>query len=137
MLADKFSGTKAGNMAHYYAGVCYLHSGDFDNAIKQMEAYNGEGDLLPAIKYGILGDCYSEKEDYPKAIDYYEKAADNTKNDLLGLHYLKKLGMLNEKQGNNEAAHKAYERIRTDFPNPQNAEWKDIDKYIYRAGMPK
>ncbi|MBK6996587.1 MAG: tetratricopeptide repeat protein [Saprospiraceae bacterium] len=133
-LADKFSGTPAGNMAHYYAGICYLQSGDFDNAIAQMEDFSPKGDLLPAMKNGILGDCYSEKQDFGKALDYYEKAADAAENDMLAIYYLKKLGMLNENQGNTKAALKAYERIRRDHPNPQSSDWRDVEKYIYRAG---
>jgi len=133
-IADKFSGTPAGNSANYYAGICYLQMGDFDNAIKYLEDYSPEGDLLPAMKYGALGDCYSEKEDYGKALDFYGKATDATKNDLLATYYLKKLGMLNEHQGNKEAAVKAYERIRRDFPNQSSQDWREIEKYIYRAG---
>lgn len=133
-LADKFSGTPAGNMAHYYAGICYLHTGDFDNAIAQMDDFSADGDLLPAMKYGIMGDAYAEKQDFGKALDYYEKAADASENDLLAMYYLKKLGMLNEHQGNKEAAIKAYERIRRDYPNQQSGDWRDIEKYIYRAG---
>ena len=133
-LADKYSGTPAGNMAHYYAGICYLQSGDFDNAIAQMEDFSAKGDLLPAMKNGILGDCYSEKQDFGKALDYYEKAADAAENDMVAIYYLKKLGMLNENQGNAKAALKAYERIRRDYPNPQSADWRDVEKYIYRAG---
>lgn len=137
-LADKFSGTPAGNMAHYYAGICYLQTGDYDNAIDQMESFDPEGSLLPAVKYGVIGDCYSEKEDFEKALDYYEKAADATENDLLILYYLKKLGMLNEKLGNKEAAIKAFERIRVEAANPQSGDWRDIEKYIYRLqGGPK
>jgi len=131
-LADKFSGTPAGNSANYYAGICYLNMGDIDNAIRYLEDYSGEGDLLPAMKYGALGDCYSEKEDYGKALDYYEKAVDATKNDLIAGYYLKKLGMLNEHQGNKDAALKAYERLHRDFPNPASQDWREVEKYIYR-----
>jgi tetratricopeptide (TPR) repeat protein len=136
-LADKFSGTPAGNMAHYYAGVCYLHSGDFDNAIAQMKDFSAEGDLLPAMKNGIIGDCYAEKEQYDEALSYYEKAADATENGLLATYYLKKLGMLNENQGKKDAALKAYERIRLEFANNESGEWKDIEKYIYRVKLSK
>ncbi|MFN0214536.1 MAG: tetratricopeptide repeat protein [Saprospiraceae bacterium] len=131
-LADKFSGTPAGNLAHYYAGVCYLQSGDYDNAIAQMEEFSAEGELLPAMKNGIIGDCYSEKEDYAKALDYYEKAAESTENNMLGLYYWKKLGMLHDHQGNKEEAIKAFERIRRDYANLESSEWQDIEKYIYR-----
>jgi len=61
-LADKYSGTPAGNLANYYAGVSYLHLGEFDNAIQYLEKYDAEGELLPAMKYGALGDAYSEKK---------------------------------------------------------------------------
>ena len=136
-LADKFSGTPAGNSANYYAGVCYLQLGDFDNAISYMDKFDCEGDLLPAMKYGVLGDAYSEKGDFGKALDYYEKASNATKNDLLAGHYLKKLGMLNEMQGNKDAALKAYERLHREFPNPASQDWREVEKYIYRAGAGK
>lgn len=131
-LADQYSGTKAGNACNYYAAICELQTGDFDNAIKYMNDFDGAGDVLPAIKYGVLGDCYSEKQAYDKALDNYEKAADAAKVDVIAIYYLKKLGMLYEHEGKNEKALKAYNRIKTDYPNQQLADWRDIDKYIYR-----
>lgn len=133
-IADKFSGTPAGNLARYYAGVCYLQSGDFDNAISQLNDFSPDGDLLPSMKYGIMGDCYAEKQDFDKALDYYKKAADAAENGLVGMFYLKKLGMLNEIQGNKDAALEAFERIRRDYPNQQSGDWRDVEKYIYRLG---
>ncbi len=131
-IADKFSGTDAGNTANYYAALCYLQMGDFNNATSFMENYSPEGTVLPAIKYGVLGDCYSENKDFAKALSQYEKAVDATKNEVIASFYLKKLGMLNEYQGNNDAAKKAYERLRTDFPNQNSQDWREIEKYIYR-----
>jgi tetratricopeptide (TPR) repeat protein len=132
-LVDKYNGTNAGNAARYYAGVCYLQMGDFDNAIQFMESFKPAGDLLPIMKFGVLGDCYSEKEDYSKALDYYEKAANAGNNDLLSIHYLKKVGLLNEHQGNKEAALKAYKSIKEDFVATGSADWREIDKYINRV----
>jgi tetratricopeptide (TPR) repeat protein len=131
-IIDKYGSTPAGNTANYYAGVCYLNLGDFDNAIKHMEDFDAAGDFLPTMKYGILGDCYSEKQDFGKAIDMYEKASSATDNESVVPMYLKKLGMLNEKQGDKDAAIKAYERIRSEYPNQASGDWRDIEKYIYR-----
>ncbi|MCB0529295.1 MAG: tetratricopeptide repeat protein [Saprospiraceae bacterium] len=136
-LADKYSGTPAGNSAQYYAGICYLQLGEFDNAIKHLDDYSAEGSLMPAMKNGTLGDCYAEKGEYDKALNYYEKAASATENKLLAGYYLKKLGMLNEYQGNKDAALKAYERLHRDYPNPTSADWREVEKYIYRAGAAK
>lgn len=136
-IIDKYGSSAAGNSAKYYAGVCYLRLGDFDKAIEYLDDFSADGDLLPIMKFGMLGDCYSEKKDFSKALDYYEKASNAGNNDLLAAYYLKKLGMLNDQQGNKEAAVEAYERLRRDFPNPTSADWRDIEKYIYRAGTAK
>lgn len=136
-LADKYSGTPAGNTANYYAGVSYLQLGEFDNAIQYLDKYDAEGSLLPAMKYGALGDAYSEKKDYGKALDLYEKASTATDNEVLSAMYLKKLGLLNDYQGNKEAALKAYKRLQKDYPNQQSQDWREIEKYIYRAGGEK
>lgn len=133
-VIDQYGGTAAGNLAKYYAGVCYLQSNDIDNAISQIEDFDADGDVMPILKYGVLGDCYSEKKEYDKALGLYEKAVDAGNNDALASAYLKKLGLLYEHQGNKEAAVKAYERLRRDFPNQNSADWRDIEKYIYRAG---
>lgn len=137
VLADRFSGTAAGSTAAYCAGICCLQTGDFDNAIKYLNDCSPASDLMAAVRNGALGDAYSEKKDFGKALDYYEKAANASTNDVLATYYLKKLGMLNDYQGNKEAAVKAYERIRKDYPNQQSQDWRDIEKYIYRAGAGK
>ncbi|MCC7504490.1 MAG: tetratricopeptide repeat protein [Saprospiraceae bacterium] len=133
-IVDKYSGTPAGNLAKYYAGICYLNMGDFDNAQKYMEEFSPEGDLLPTLKKGLLGDIASEKKDFGKALDLYESASNTGNSDLLKAYYCKKLAMLNEFQGNKEAALKAYKRYKTEFPNQNSNEWQQVDKYIYRLG---
>jgi tetratricopeptide (TPR) repeat protein len=132
-IIENYGGTPAGNVARYYAGVSYLQLGNFDKAIEQLESFDAEGNLLPIMKYGLLGDCYSEKGDFEKAISMYEKAADEGNNHLLAARYLKKAGMLSEKQGNKEAAKKAYERVKKEFPDQNSPDWRDIDKYIERV----
>lgn len=132
-LADKYGGTPAGSTASYYAGICYLQMGDFDNAIQYLEDSSPDGTLLPAVRYGALGDAHSEKKDYGAALKYYDQAVDATENDVLAAYYLKKLAMLNEHEGNKDAALKAYERIRTDYPNQTSQDWREVEKYIYRV----
>ncbi|MEI3422847.1 MAG: hypothetical protein V8R91_18350 [Butyricimonas faecihominis] len=38
-MIDKYSYTPSGNLANYSAGICYLHLGDNQNAIKRLEKF--------------------------------------------------------------------------------------------------
>ncbi|MDX2133224.1 MAG: tetratricopeptide repeat protein [Saprospiraceae bacterium] len=131
-IIDNFGGTKAANLSHYYAGVCYLQTRQIDEAIAHLEKFKPSDELLPIMKNGILGDCYSEKKEFDTAIKYYKKAVDAGNNELLQSIYLKKLGLLYDYQGNKAEARKAFERYKRDFPNQSSPEWRDIDKYISR-----
>lgn len=138
-IIDNYGGTPAANSAKYYAGISYLHIGqrnnnankEFEAAISYLQGFNAKGDVLPIMKMGALGDAYSELQDFDKAMSYYKKAVSAGENELLTPYYLKKVGMLNEKNGDNEAAREAYERIKNEYPNSLDA--KDIEKYIVRT----
>ncbi len=132
-IADTYSGTNAGNLANYYAGICYLNLGKFDAAIEYLEDYSADGQITPVMKYGALGDAYSEKGDFSGALSYYDKAVNNSDNDLLSAYYLKKLGMLHEKQGDFAKAKAAYEKVKNEYPLSPYA--TDIDKYLIRVAQ--
>ena len=131
-IIEKYSGTKAANSANFYAGVCYLHLGQFDAAIRYLKEFDAGDEVLPISKNGALGDAYAEKGDLDQAMSYYKKAVDAGDNEVLTAYYLKKVGMLNEKQGNFAAAKKAYETIKEKYPNSPDG--LGIDKFIARAG---
>ena len=38
-VIKEYSGTEAGNLAHFYAGDCYLRTGDFNNAVKHLKEF--------------------------------------------------------------------------------------------------
>ncbi len=126
-IIDNYSGTKVSNLASYYAGISYLNLGQYEAAIDYLNDYSAYDDITPITKYGALGDAYAETGDLDKALENYKKAA-NSNNDFLTPYYLNKLGVLNMKQGNNDAALKNYQKIEDDYP--LSAEAKDAKKYI-------
>jgi TolA-binding protein len=131
-IAKEYSGTKAGNLANYYAGVCYLHLGQYDSAIEYLEDFSAKGDVLPATRQSLLGDAYAEKGDLEKAASYYQKAVKVASgNEFLASMYLKKVGLLAEKNQNWKAAAEAYNEIKTKYP--LSIDGRDIDKYITRV----
>ena len=130
-IIENYGGTPAGNLAHYYAGVSYLNIGQFEAAISYLEDFDADGDVMPIMKYGALGDAYGEQGDLGKALSMYQKAANAEDNEVLTPYYLKKAGLLAEKQGQVADARGYFEQIRDSYPN--SVEGRDIDKYILRA----
>lgn len=132
-IMENYAGTPAANLAHYYAGVCYLNLGKFEVAADYLKDYRAKGLVMPIMKNGALGDCYSELKDFKKALRYYEAAVAAGTNDYLTPYYLKKTAMLAEKQQDYAKARQYFQRIKDDFPN--STEFTEVDKYlIYLEG---
>ena len=127
-IIDEY-GTKAGKAVYFYAGVCELQLGDFESAIKYLEAYKGSDAILEARATACIGDAYVGLEDYGKALDYFEKAAKAADN-MFAAGYLLKAGAVAEKLGENAKALSFYQTIKDQYP--QSMEGYEIDKYIGR-----
>lgn len=133
-IINNFGGTKTANLAHFYAGVCYLKLGQFDNAIKYLSDFSTGSKQIQMIAYGTLADAYSEKNEMDKAVNYYQKAAQTFPSDENNsAEYLFRAGLLSETLGKNEDALKFYKKIKSDFPKSDKA--TQIDKYIYRLSI--
>lgn len=127
-IIDQFGGTPAANSAHYYAGICYLNLGNFDDALKHLNKFSAKDPFTKAVKEGALGDIYSEQNQMDKAISQYKKAAAAADNDFTAPYYMMKLGQLNVLQGNNAEAKKIFEEIK--FKYPETDESLEAEKYI-------
>lgn len=130
-IIDNYSGTAAANTAKYYAGVSYLNLGQYDAAIDYLNNFDADDEILPITKLGAIGDAYAEKNDFGQALSYYKQAVSAGEIEALQAYYLKKIGLLNEKQGNFAAAKTAYEQIKNQYPSSPDGQ--DIDKYITRV----
>ncbi len=130
-IIDNYGGTKAGNLANYYAGICYLNLGKFEAAIDYLKSYSPSGSISPAMKFGALGDAYTELGDMEKGMSFYKKASTQNGNEALAAYYLMKVGLLYEKMGDPAKAKKAYEQIKNDYPNTPDG--VNVEKYITRV----
>lgn len=130
-IIEDYGGTKAGNLSKYYAGISYLNLGNFDAALEHLSNFNADGLVGPVMKFGGMGDAYSELNQMDKAKEFYRKAADASENELLTPYYLKKLALLHESLTENDKALEIYKSIKSKYPNSNEA--LSIDKYIARA----
>ncbi len=130
-IADEYSGTKAGNLANYYAGISYLNLGQFENAIEYLDKFDGDDEILSVVSVGSIGDAFLELNQPKEALEYYKKATSSSDNSFVVPFYLKKAGILAEQEGDLKASAKYFERIKKEFKDSREA--SDIEKYIARV----
>ena len=130
-IADVYSGTKAGNLSNYYAGMAYLNMKDYTNAVTYLNAFSSEDDVLGPIAKGGIGDAFVQLEQLDDAYDYYVQAAQLKSNDYTTPMYLYKAGVIGLKLGNNSKALGSLIKLNLSFP--ASTEAKDIDVFIGKA----
>jgi tetratricopeptide (TPR) repeat protein len=129
-IAKDYKLTNSGNLAKYCAGICYLHLGNYNEAIDFLNKYSKKDKVIGSLAIGATGDAYVELGDLDKAVSKYIEAADYAMNSFNTPLFLMKAGELYELKGKYPDALKLYERIQTDYP--ESTEGTTIEKYIAR-----
>ena len=127
-IAEKFSGTAAGNLANYYAGIAYLNTGKYAEAISSLEKFKSDDEILSVLAQGAIGDCYSQKKQQKEALTYYIKASEMNKNDLTTPRFLLKAGQTSLSLGNKADALKYFTEIKEKYES--TPEGSTIDALI-------
>lgn len=130
-IISDFRFTRASNLARYYAGISFLRLGEFDQAIDQLNSFRARDQILGAMAYGAKADAYVELGNNQQAARYYRKAYNYKPNDFTTPVFLFKAGLLYEQMGEYSEALNLYERIRTEYPNSNEA--RNIERYIGRV----
>jgi tetratricopeptide (TPR) repeat protein len=135
-IVTRYSGTKAADLANFYAGSCYLKLGDFNNAVKYLKDFKTSAVQVQAKAYGLLGDAYSELNKKDEAVEQYKKAGTYFDQDeVISPEYLFRAGYLYESMGKSQDAIAMYQLIKTKYPGSPRG--FDIDRYLARLGVVK
>lgn len=132
-IANDYRFTHAGNTARYSAGICYLHLGQFDEAIEMLGKYKKRDKIIGSLAIGATGDAYVELGQVEKGISKYLEAAAYAGNSFNTPLFLMKAGELYELDGDYAKALKLYERIQDEYP--ESTEGSSVEKYIARAKL--
>jgi tetratricopeptide (TPR) repeat protein len=114
-IANKYSGTAAGNLANYYAGMAYLNTGKYSEAITYLEKFSSKDMVLSTLAVGAIGDAYSQKNQAKEALSFYVKAAEMNKNEFTTPRFLLKAGQTALTLGNKEEALKYFTEIKEKY----------------------
>jgi tetratricopeptide (TPR) repeat protein len=134
-IADEYSNTKAGNLANYYAGLCYLGLGQAEQAIDYLEEFDGDGTFLDIVATGAIGDAFADLKQPEEAEEFYAKAASFEANEFLTPFFLSKAALAAELNSDLDAALEYTKRIKADFPNSAQGANADALIAFYEAKL--
>lgn len=130
-IAKTYSGTKAGNLANYYAGLSYLKLKDYKQAISYLDNFSSDDELLTPIAKGAIGDAFANINQLDDALAYYEKAAGLRDNSFTTPLFLFKAGIISMELKKYSKAEDFFKKIKKEYPTSNEA--KNIDEYISKA----
>lgn len=133
-IINNYGSTKAGKLAKYYAGLCYLRTGNFNKAVENLKDFSTDVKQIQMMAYGALGDAYSELNKNDDAVNFYKKAANEFTDDAaMSSEYLFRAALKLETLGKNSEALQLYEELKKKYPNTNRG--FAADKYIYRLSI--
>ena len=130
-IAESYSGTDAGNLANYYAGVSYLQMKEYEKAIAYLEKFNSDDTLLGPVSLGAIGDAFADIDQPEQALEYYEKAAKKQNNEFTTPLYLYKAGQTAMQLKKYDKAVSLFTKIKENHPTSDQG--RDVEKFINAA----
>lgn len=130
-IVKKHGGTPAGNQAKFYLGMAYLNMGQYDDAIKYLQDFNGHGTLFAYTAYGSIGDAYMEKKEIENGIKYYKKATELDHSSITPM-YLFRAAKALEMNNQTDEAIVMYKKIKDNYPFSRQA--REVEKALGLLG---
>ncbi|QNM86188.1 tetratricopeptide repeat protein [Polaribacter pectinis] len=127
-IEKSYSGTDAGNLANYYAGVSYLQMKNYEKAIEYLEKFNSDDEMLGPVSLGAIGDAFADINQPEDALEYYAKAANKKDNEFTTPLFLYKAGQTAMELKKFDKAETFFTRIKDNYPTSDQG--RDIEKFI-------
>ncbi len=121
-IIDNYGGTKAGNLANYYAGMAYMNIGEYQNAIDRLDDFKSKDAMLGPLAKGAIGDAFVQLGQEGDALAYYEKAVSLSDNEVSAPRFLLKAGITAMNLGKTEEALKHFKKITDDYSGSPEAD---------------
>jgi len=120
-IIDNYGGTNAGNLANYYAGIAYLNTGNYQEAITHLDNFKADDESVGPLAKGAIGDAFAQLNQQEDALKYYEKAASMKSNNVTTPRFLLKAGITALGLGKTDVALKHFKAITENYPKSTEA----------------
>ncbi len=125
-IIENYSGTNAANLAHYYAGMAYLNTNKYQEAIAQLDKFSSDDDILAPLAKGAIGDAFAQLGQNEDALKYYEEAASMRTNDFTTPRFLLKAGIAAMSLNQNDKALAHFKKIADEYSKSTEAAKAEI-----------
>jgi tetratricopeptide (TPR) repeat protein len=115
-IIDKYGSTKAGNLSKYYAGMSYLNTNNYKEAISYLDDFSSDDAIIGPLAKGAIGDAFVQLGQEDKALGYYETAATMDVNEFTTPRFLLKAGNTALNLGKIDKAIKHFKEITEKYP---------------------
>ncbi len=120
-IIEEYSGTDAANLANYYAGMSFLNTNKYQEAIDHLDKFNSDDEILAPLAQGAIGDAFAQLNQQDEALKYYEKAATMRTNEFTAPRFLLKAGITAMTLGQTDEALNHFAKITEDYPKSLEA----------------
>ncbi|MEZ4779548.1 MAG: hypothetical protein R2786_09235 [Flavobacteriaceae bacterium] len=127
-IADKYSGTPTGNIANYQAGMAYLNTYKYQEAINYLDKFSTDDPLLGPLAKGGIGDAFVQLNQPEEAYKYYKQAVTMSGNDMTTPRFLLKAGITALNLGKAGEAYDFFNRITEEYKDATEAAQAKIYK---------
>ncbi len=115
-IIENYGGTDAANLSHYYAGIAYLNTKNYKEAVSHLDDFKSKDAILGPIAKGAIGDAFMQLNQNEDALKYYKQAASMNENEFTSPKYLMKAGNLALQMGNAKEALTHFNKIKDEYP---------------------
>lgn len=130
-VIENYGGTDAANLSQYFAGMAYLNTGKYKEAVEYLDKFKSKDDVLTAMAEGGKGDAFAQLGKNEDALEFYLKAAKASDNELTTPRFLYKAAQLELIMNKKADALKHFTEIKEKYET--SAEGVNIDAHIARA----
>ena len=108
---EEYSGTKAGKLSAYNAGLIEFKKGNYQKAYDLLDKFNAPNKILVALKYGAMADCQANLNKGEEALSLFGKAISASSDDFTTYYFTRKAGLLALALKKNDEAKKHFTTI--------------------------
>ncbi|MEQ9105269.1 MAG: tetratricopeptide repeat protein [Rhodothermales bacterium] len=127
-IAEEYGGTPSGNLATFYAADALYRVGDHDRALEYFRKYDKSADYLGASALAGEAAILEMRGEHETAGDLYLRAARMFESSISTPNYLMDAGRAFTAAGETDQAARAYQEIKSDWPESTAAQ--NIDFYL-------